>query len=329
MGYKVANLRVLVAKAETTPGTAETLTDADFNVRIMNPEVTPTVEIDDESSKFATGDHGEDEAITGAQSGKIGFSIKLNPGVDGTTAPNWVKFAQACGMEKRVWGSTGISLEPQKSADASTMTMWVMDIDRGGAPSALVYKFAGCSGTWELGCEGIGKPLVGKFSFDGKLEDISDMTNAGILDLTSPDAILPNKLLSTTMKINNVTQKISTFKMTAGNKVDPLIDQGEATGYETYGITSRKPRFSCNPLTELAATDDVYDRWLDGTTGAIAVDLGEISLNIPRAQLLTATLANREGLVGWEQNYKCLRNGSDNTNMAQESAWELLFGSKA
>lgn len=103
------NLRVLVARKEETSGIPVTLTSADFDVRVRNPTVTATMEADDEASKYATGDHGEDVAVMGAQSASIEFSIKMSS-TDGTTSPKWWKFAEACGCEIKTYenGSSAV-----------------------------------------------------------------------------------------------------------------------------------------------------------------------------------------------------------------------------
>jgi hypothetical protein len=326
MGYSLLDLRIAVVKLESTPGTAETLADADHNVRLFGIECAPIFEIDDENSKFATGDHGEDESIVGAQSGTISFSCKLAYGGAVTTLPNWFKLFKACGYEEMTYTSTGVGLQPISGKDCITATIGVYDINRCSTPAAVCYLFSGCSGTVEFGCEGIGKPLVAKFTFTGKLVSIADVANGDIPVLTSPDTELAEKLLNTTVTFGGTAQKISSFNLTAGNEIQPVIDQSENTGYLAYGIATRKPRFSMNPLVQLVATDNVYSKILNETTGAIALELQNIKINIPVAQLISTTLANREGLVNWDQNYKCLRNGSSSSDLYDEATHDILIG---
>lgn len=103
------NLRVLVARKEQSSGIPENLTSVDFDVRVRNPTVTATIEADDEASKYATGDHGEDVAVMGAQSASIEFSVKMSS-TNGTTSPKWWKFAEACGCEIKTYenGSSAV-----------------------------------------------------------------------------------------------------------------------------------------------------------------------------------------------------------------------------
>lgn len=326
MAYSLLDKRIAVVKLESTPGTAETLADADHNVRLFGIECAPIFEIDDENSKYATGDHAEYESIVGAQSGTISFSCRMAWGGNVTTIPNYFKLFNACGYETKTYTSTGIGLMPVASKDCVSATIGVYDINRCSSPSAVCYKFAGCTGNVELGCEGIGRPLVAKFTFTGKLVSIADVANGDIPVLTSPDSELAEKLLNTTLTFGGTAQKISSFNLNAGNEIQPVIDQSENTGYHAYGIVTRKARFSCNPLVQLQADDAVYSRIINETTGTIALELQNIKINVPVAQLISTALANREGLINWDQNYKCLRNGSTDSDIDDEATHDILIG---
>jgi len=332
MANLLLDLRFVVGKLEITAGTAETLAAEDFNCRCYAPEVTPILDVDDEGAKFATGDHGETTSIIGAQSGTISFTEKLAWGGAVTTVPNWFKWFNACGYETQTYTTTGVGLWPKKTQDCKSLTMWVVDVARCANPVGLAYKFAGCVGTVEFGCDGIGKPITAKFTFTGKLtsiENISAQDLAALNVLTSPDTELPDKLLNTTLTFGATSFKISSFKLTAGNAVTPVIDQSEATGYTTYGISKRTPRFSCNPLVQSFSVDNPYGRIMNETTDAITMTMTNIIIKAPVAQLLSATVANREGLVSWDQNYKLCRNGSSDSDLDDECTHEILIGTKS
>jgi hypothetical protein len=330
MGTKLLDLRFVIGKIESVAGTAETLAAEDFNTRVFAPEVSPIFEVDDEGAKFATGDHGETTSIIGAQSGTITFTEKLAWGGAVTTIPNWFKWFNACGYETQTYTSTGIGLWPKKNIDCRTMTIGVYERDR-CAGTGTVYMFAGCIGTVEFGCDGVGKPLSAKFTFTGKLVEIADVSAPAMsaLLLTSPDTELPDKLLNTTLTFGATSFKISSFKLTAGNAVTPIIDQSDTTGYLAYGISARKPRFSCNPLMQLLADDSVYSRLVNETTGAITLTMQNLIIKAPVAQLLSAAVANREGLVSWDQNYKLCRNGTSDSDLDDECTHEILIGTKS
>jgi hypothetical protein len=318
----------------------ETPAASDFNTRIMNPEISPIIEWDDEASKFASGNHGEDEAVSGAQSATINFSIRLGIGTTIATAPKFTKFMNGCGLKETVHGATGVSFEPVKEYDNKTLTIWVYDIVTGGAtPAGIIYKFAGCMGNVTVGCEGIGKPWIGSFSFTGKCVDIVDIAGASIPQGMAFDTAHPEKFLNASVTIHSVTNQLTKFQLDAGNEISPLISQAEMTGYSYYQITNRQPRFSCDPIMSSVATEDVWGRMISGLTGLDTTYVGPISLTsnnfslvAPKTQKVQANVSSREGIVSWDNNYRCLANGWTGSiaaaGIAPEVAWYLLIGSK-
>jgi hypothetical protein len=322
-------LRIVVAKLETTPGTAVAPASADFDVAIRNPEVTIAIPPDEENSKSATGDHGEDAAIMGTQSGTINFAIRLCKGAALTTAPKWWKFAQACGLKEKTYTATGVSLQPMKEYDDKTLTIDVYDIQQGGAtPSALRYRFAGCMGNMQIGADGIGKPYLGTFSFTGKLDSIADVAFASIPALTSPDTNLPDVLLANTLTMGAVAQCASSFSLDLGNTINPMYCGSEATGIKYYSISERRPRFSYNPLSKLVATEDILTAVKASTSKAVVMNSANMEILIPVTQLLAPGIANREGYVNWEYTLRCLRDSGANANVADEASFELLIGTR-
>lgn len=342
------NLRVLVARKEETSGIPVTLTSADFDVRVRNPTVTATMEADDEASKYATGDHGEDVAVMGAQSASIEFSIKMSS-TDGTTSPKWWKFAEACGCEIKTYENSsstaiGKALQPRKVKDVSTMTINIYDIPRNFSSEAICYTFAGCMGNMTIGAEGVGKPWTANFSFTGKLVGMVGVQLDQVPELSIDDNVVAEKMLNYEMEFGTDPKKISTFQIDVGNEISPLLDQSDPTGYAYYSITKRSPRFSCNPLIDGNFDADSklisYSNWKNETTFPVTlkskVTGSGFTLYLPKTQQLTAGIANREGLVNWDLNLKALRRtAAEITSQAdgmtgedQEVTWELLLGKR-
>ena len=333
------NQRFLFAKVEGTPGTMETLTGADFNVLIRNPEITPIVEWADDASKSATGYHDEDEDIAGAQSATIAFTVRLGIGDTISTNPNWVKFMNGCGLKDNGYSSTGVGLWPQAVYDNKTLTIWVYDVSTGAdTPNGMVYKFAGCMGNCVVTQDGVGKPMVANFTFTGKCIDVEDVTTlpAG----ADFDTAHAEKALNQTLAFGGVNQKVSSWSLDLGNEISPLINQGDLTGYDYYQITNRKPRLTANPLAMAVATDDAWGKMISGLTGTQAVFVTGISLTganiglkIPRAQRVAAAPGNREGIVSWDSNWRLLGNGWTgslaDSGLPAEATFEILIGARA
>jgi hypothetical protein len=330
----VSNLRCVVCKEEVTPGTAIAMADADFNTRIYAPEITLELPVDDENSKFGTGDHGEDESIPGTRSASVKLSTKISWGGAVATEPAWWKLLKGCGLVKKTYTTTGIAVQPKAAGDDTTLTMWVIDIIRGAAPSAIAYKLAGCMGDGSIFCDGIGKPWMLETTFKGKLTAIAPITaGADQFVLTGADTNLPETLCGNAVTMSAKTKKITSFKLAFGNDVQPQYNQGDASCIDFYGIVSRRPRLTMNPLMVTMSGDtDSHDPLTDFqavTTGTGSIVGTHHTLNIPRHQILTMAQAVREGLVGWDMNYKLLRNGSADAVLDAEVTWELLQGARA
>ena len=353
--YYSSNLRVLVGELETVksgePMEIPVMESSEnqktqklptaFDVRIWNPTITPIIEADDEGSKYATGDHGEDESIMGAQSATIEFSVKMSSRDPASGYPAWWKFAQACGCEVKRYPNNeppatavGYSLQPLKSRDVSTMTIFVYDIPRTGGKIAR-YKFSGCMGNMTIGAEGVGKPWTANFSFTGKLVGIDNAEATP--ELSIADKTVAEKMLNYELNFHGLglradrSQKISTFMLDVGNEISPLIDQADPTGYAYYAITKRSPRFSCDPLMN-GSFETLFNAWKNNETFSVVMrqkDGNGFTLRIPKAQQLTSAVASREGLINWDLNLKALRNNNDDTAPEeQEVTWELIVGTK-
>lgn len=331
MTPQITNLRILIAKNEVTKGTYIAMLNADFDVRVRGIEITPTVEPDDENSKHATGDHGEDNSIMGAQSVTITCFTRMAWGGAVDTIPLWDKFNRACGVKSVVIGGVGVTFEPLKEYDGESMSIQVIDIQRGASPSAIAYQFSGCMGNVIYTAEGVGMPLLAQYTMTGKIHDVVDVTGAGILALTGQSTVVGEKLLNAPVTLGGVAgQQISSFALNAGNDVQPEIDQADPTGYRQFNIVARRPRLSVNPLQQLVATNPIYDKVKDGTRGACSIATQAASphftFHVPDAQNLSAALAAREGLGGWASNYKCLRNGTTESDISDECGWQILQG---
>lgn len=330
MAFYQANLRYLVGKLESTPGTAETLADADFNVRVRNVEYSPVVEMDDEGSKAATGDHTLIESIPGVRTCQVTFSMPWAWSGDAATPPTVTKFLQGCGLVEDTYALTGVGWTPKKAGDGATMTLEVYETAIGATPVGHKAIIAGAMGNCTLSAETVGGPLTLNFTFTGKLTDIQDVTNPNLLELTSPDTTRADSFLNNTFTLGGTAECISAFELDFGNDIQPVQCQSDATGVQYYRVASRQPRFSCNPLITEVSSNDVFSKVTTPTVEAISLAQpdGHLTITAPRAQNLQMGVGTREGLSNWDYNYKLLRNTAGATAIAKEQSFELLHGAK-
>jgi len=328
--------RIILTKAEATPGTAESLVKADFNVRVYDVGFTPNTEFENDL-KYATGDHSEDIDVAGARWGTLTFKTFVND--DGTVngKPNFAKYTDGCGINHAVHGATGNSFKPSNANDGDSNTLIIVDIERGGSPQGVEYRFVGGMGNVIWAAPGVGKPFETRFEMKGKLvpavDNATPLTNPA--ELTSPDSTAPFVHLLTTTTIGGQVMKISSFELDAGNNVEMEIDPSDATGIIQFSVVERKPRLNINPLKLRIATADMLTKMNTNVKETITIANASTipgKFTIPQAQILTLEDQQREQLSAWGASYKCLRNGQFGSliiaDMAVEDTWEFLIGSK-
>ena len=329
------NLDALVCKVESVAGTAETLADADFDLRLHDINLSVNMEIDDEGSKHATGDHTESESIPTVKYGTVSFWHYMAWGGAVATAPNWNKLQYGCGAVETAYGAAGIEWNPESSYDVKPLTMFLYRKERGGTPAALTFELAGAMGNCKISADATGAPIKCMYEFTGKLIEIDTTANGSLLELTSPDTTISEKLIGCPFSIGGTNLSISSFELDYGNVIEGQTNQDDAsnTGYDYFAIVDRKPRFSCNPYQKLASAFDVHDIYTNATVGAISLATSDSSphftLSVPRAQMMPPTNGTREGSGSWELMYKCLRNTAGADAVDVERTWTLLQGATA
>lgn len=329
MSYSTGK-RIIVGKLESTAGTAETLADADFNVRARGIEVSPELEVDDEASKYATGDYLEDESVAGLQKLSQPFTVKMAPsGTPATVDPAWWKFMEGCGCTTKNYTTTGVAIQDDETGDTKTMTIESFDIARGSAPVAVKDQSAGAMGNAVLSVDAVGGVGMVAFNFTGKYTGESDVTNANIPVLTSPDTTVAPAFKNATVTIGGVATCLKNFSLDMGNTISPELCPAEATGILNYKIDSRAPRLTVTFLMPAVSTYGALSKWSAETVEAVSIAWGDFTLKIPRAQILTFSKADESGSIAYQMTMKCLRNGGSDSDIADGASFELLQGARA
>jgi len=330
-----SSLNFMIGKLEATPGTAVAVGSNDFDVRVINPQLTLGLEVDEEGSRYSRGDHAEAESVSGVRQGTIAFDVRLAWGGTVQTEPTLNKYLHTCGLSSITYSDVGIGLQPLKVGDETTCTLAFYQVSRGATPTAIKTTLAGCCGTIQITAEKVGAPILLKFSFKGKLSGMPETIVSA--DIPVPINISlehPEKFINNTLYIDGVANKIGTFTLDTGNDVQPVSDQSDPTGISHFGIVGRAPRFSCDPLVQALSVDNPVNKIAAATglmdSDRIVLSTGHYKIIAPRAQLLPPALAAREGLEGWNKSYKLMGNGVTgslgDTGLPAEATFELLCG---
>ncbi len=322
----------IIASIESVAGTAETIDTTDFNVLPIQESIENDneIEFDDENAKEATGFHYETKSVSGVQIGTVSFSCYWRWSGTANVPVKQSKFIQACGTTEVINTTLGVDWEPKEIADIKTMTIEIHRRERGSITQHVVDKLAGCMGNCIISCEGVGKPVIAQYTFTGKVVSVADAAVA--IALNTCDTADPEKFLLSTSSILGTSLMISSFQLDFGNVIEPKYDGSEATGFDSFQISEKHPRFSCNPFVERVATFDAYGIQKDMTVGVTTVTIGgsnHLAIKVPNGQLLTKANAVREGLSNWDINIKCLNNGAVDATVDAQSTFQLAQGTHA
>lgn len=292
--------RILAAKTEATPGTAESLTasEAAFNVY----ELTVQQEIE-KTTREGQGSFGHLPSVSGGHKGRITFKTDL--GWDGTaTEPAWADtFFPACGLVKSTNTYTPRSEAP--GTNVKTLTMAVYEDGRR-------KLMRGCVGTFRLVCE-TGKPAMIEWDFIGIWTTPTDVT---LLTPTYP-TVAPLRYASGVTEFNSVAMQCQSVTLDVGNTT--YLREGTAasniSGYIAGCITNRRPTITANPESKLIGTQDRYLFFRDSTEYVLTFEIAgpsssKIVVSAPKATIENIQDADRESLIIDDLTFLCCQNGS-------------------
>jgi hypothetical protein len=291
--------RVLAAKIETTPGTAETLAGADASFNVYNIIAQQEIEME---SREAQGGFGMHTSLSGGRKGRITFSVDAS--WDGTaTEPSWADtFLPACG-----WVKAGQVFTPRTEVPGTNVKTLTMAIYQDGE----LKKLSGAAGTFQMVCP-TGRTAYFTFDFQGIWVAPEA---AAILAPTYPTPLGLRYATSTTtwdsepLCLENIT-------LDSGNTVILKECAANVSGYDYALVTNRVVTVTGNP--EAISSGD-YDRFakhlsnseasltwnLDGPTNSV------LTITAPKAQIVDIKEGDRNGLVVDDITWQCNRNGSN------------------
>ena len=244
--------RLLAAKIEGTPGTAETLAAADATFNAYNITFAQEVELEE---REAPGGFARMESVPGGRRGTITFSVDAY--WDGTaTEPAWADtFLPACG-----WVKSGQVFTPRTEAPGSNVKTLTMGVYADG----MRWLLAGAAGTFQLVCP-TGRVATFNFTFSGIWSSTTDVT---ILSPTYETA-LPLRYASSTTTWNSVALCLENLTLDAGGTVVQIECGNGVSGYDYFMVSDRNVRVTGNPETKLVASQPRYTNLLDMTSAAL------------------------------------------------------------
>jgi hypothetical protein len=273
--------RVLAAKIEGTPGTAESLSASDAAFNVFNATMQPTITQEEREGQSA---FSPLPSIPGALSGTCTFSIELTGG--GST-PAWAStFLPACGLVESSGTFTPKSEGP--GSNVKTLTIGLYE-------NGLVKKLRGAMGN-AVFIFISGQRIMVEFTFTGIWVPPTDAT---ILAPTYPTAT-PLRFVSADLTLGSYTPVMRELRLDLGNVVTLREDANDPSGYVSAIITGRKMVGTMDPESKLVATEDSYGKWLNLTERAMSINVGStgnmVDFDAPRLQFTNLQEGDRNGI---------------------------------
>lgn len=319
--------RVIAGKAESTPGTKETLADTDFNVKLDGSEGAYDLQFDDTSSRYHTGGYNSGPVVHGIQGSGMKTNCMVHDGNAIDSAPKQGKFMEACGYKETIYTSAGVSYQDSPDADLQTITLNNIAVSQGSTDGIIVDEYAGCMGNMVISAESIGKPVKIAYDFKGKLSGVSDQTRASLLELTSPDTSIVKPFQGgNSVTIGSFASCIQSFSLDCGNVIAPTLCKSDDTGIKYFSKMSSDPILTMVILLDTVSNYDYLTKVIAETKEPGLITWGNWSIIAPQMQILTPVRQDANGLEALQLSFKLLRNGGTNSDLENESSHMILQG---
>lgn len=251
-------------KIESTPYTAETLTNADYNLLVKNLKFTPTIER--YKQKFDVGDFDNFADVPGKRMGEVSFDIDLRGSGTASTAPKDGKLHKACGFREEINSTFGVVYIKDSNVNAVPGTAEFVLKGSGAGPVGVKIKMRGCMGDIEFKYVKTGEPYGASVKLKGALVSVADLSVGQLPVATGWDTTTPPATLSAALKLHGYALNANTLNIKLNNKIELLTDLAQPEGYEGAYHVDGDPTFSCDPYLASDADQFFYQR-ATGQTG--------------------------------------------------------------
>lgn len=263
--------RILVAKIETTVGTAISVSGSDGAFNIYEPTMEEDISFEELNQE---GTFENLPAAPGCSGAICKFKTDL---IGGASPPAWATtFLPAC-----AWVNSGGTYSkvasPPGANGVKTLTIGLFE-------DGLFKSMRGSMGKWQIVLRN-GKPTMVEFEFKG-------------IWITPSDVAMPSVTLPTTKPLKFVnsgllvggswTPRVSEMTLDSGNDLQYREDSIDPSGYACALVGDTKTVGKFNPEATLVANNDVHGQLLAGTQLALALSLGttgnQVSIAAPKMQ---------------------------------------------
>ena len=286
---KLHRKRSILAKAESSYGSAPTPTGSANYVQVIDLNIEPIVS-DEVSRDLIRPYMGNYEVIPANTRVNVTFDVEMSGSGSAGTAPKYGAILKACGLSETVVSSTSVTYAPV-TTPSNSVTLFV-NYD------GIRHKVTGARGTFSLNCEVNNIPRI-SFSLTG-------IFNAPT-DTALPTVTVSNQASPLIFK-NGSTSNFAIFGFAAALQSWNLDFNNEVIYRELVGgtkevlITDRRPSGTAvieypalsahNFFTDYTGTSTGTNTWLHGTVAG-----NKVTVSCPQTDLGQPTYEESDGIT--------------------------------
>jgi hypothetical protein len=275
--------KVLLAKLEGTPGTAETLAGSDGAFNAFDADVVPDIQM---TERLKQGGADRLKAIRGALMGRATVRFELAGSGATGAVPAWASaFFPACGYIESTTTFT-------RTLDQTSQQSLTIGIYRDGLRQLL----SGAVGTFRIV---VRNGQVSDIVFD-MIGKYSSETDVALPTPTYPTVLPPRGYESFTLASYSPDTPEITIEAGGNPQLIAAANDSNNTGYSRGYIVDYNATLRFAPEAEVAANRDWHSIFSTPTTEALSLVVGDVANNIVTiaatdAQVISHPFGNRDG----------------------------------
>lgn len=300
--------RILVAKIESSEGTAETLSGSDGGILAIDPKLDPDIAMGERAPAMATMSRLQSVPLGGVA--KLTFKAEIKgagSAYSSNNTPALGKYFRACGFLETI--NTTSSAEKATYTPAST-----------GAPSltmalyedGMIKKMIGARGTVKISVK-TGEIAYAEFDFTGVWGGATD----GALVSPTYEGTIPPVFLNSTLTVGGHTMVVAGIDFNLESELKPRNDPTAASGYRSVAIVGRKATGKFDPEMETVASHDFFGLWKAGTAAALVMgpvgstQYNRFKITAPKLAYAKVSDADRGGIAVADTAFELAMNSGD------------------
>lgn len=304
--------RTIAAKVESEKGTAETLAQADANIRAIEPN-TP-LSFAELERLIQESDLDKHPSITGPPIVPFNFGIEFIGSGTAGTAPGWFTAMRACALLLDD-NTSDVQLDPESNNDLTETATFKLMV--GDDTNALNITVKGCRGNMAMTAN-VGQIVRADFAMQGVLHAVENASPLARQD----ESTIPIYWHNAQINIGGTsfaTGNYGAFTFDMGNNVEVQQDANESTtGLHYAEILDRNPRCTIDPRVVPLSTFNPYTMMQANSTDTFEIHFGEtegnrIKLTAPALQILGISEQDRQGHSVWALACKLCRSSGDDS----------------